>query len=332
MNDQPQVGFLERLRGILDRAQPSPMDYGWTGELLRSHGRGSRPIDSTAAAVLRELITKLQHLSAEDLELALRIVKAHCQGEKFLDSPFVQEVEELILVCPPSESEIEWGIRLIRSDQRGVKVRDSGPCLNCGQLMSYKIPSRSHQQRGDEWLDSVFRRWQKPPHIGVGVIGEWASTTVEPYLCQSCWDAIQSIAFDRKANIEEELKQQSDQQKKNRQERHRAIIEGTVQVEPEYRFRVLCQNMTLIEADRLRLMPYQEFLRTPYWSAVRNYVLWLRSGRCQLCFSIANLNVHHPPKLYGMRGYEYQNPEQLVLLCQPCHAKFHGKFDREEKR
>ena len=330
-SDRSQIGFLERLRGILDHVKLSSSDYGWATELLKSHQQGSRPIDSVASAALRQVITQLEHLPDEDLRLALSIVQAHCKGTHVLDSEAIQGIEELITVCPPSQSEIAWSIRLVRSHERGVRLRDTGPCLNCGDLISYKIPSLSHQQRGDDWLDSVFQRWAKPPHIGSGFINEWASTTVQPYLCQLCWDTIEAIAVDRKVDIEEEVRRESDQQEQNRQERRRAIIEGTIQVEPEYRFRVLCQNMDLIEADRLRLMPYEEFLRTPYWNAVRNYVVWLRSGRCQLCFSIANLNVHHPPKLYGMRGYEYRNPEQLVVLCQPCHAKFHGKVDRKEK-
>lgn len=304
-------------------------DYEWASLILKSHRRGSRPLDSTAVENLRDIIRRLKDLESEDVELALRIVKAHCQGITVLDNCLVQSIEKALANCPPSERELDWFARLIRAYQKGVRVRDHGPCLNCRKEMQYQAPSKSHQQRGDVWLDRVFSRWKIPPEVGPRRIGEWSPETVAPYLCESCYKELQSIASQQTTRLRDEAERQAEERALVRRQRRQAIVEGTVDAHPQHRFRILCDVMTLQQADELRLMPYPAFLQTPYWSAVRNYVVWLRNGRCQLCLSRTNLNVHHPPQIYGMRGYEYQNPEELVVLCQPCHAKFHDKFAEE---
>jgi hypothetical protein len=71
-----------------------------------------------------------------------------------------------------------------------------------------------------------------------------------------------------------------------------------------------------------RFMPYSLYLQTPHWQAMRQ-ATWERCGnRCQLCNSQDGLHVHH--RTYENLGRE--NPEDLIVLCSKCHAKFHDKL------
>lgn len=70
-------------------------------------------------------------------------------------------------------------------------------------------------------------------------------------------------------------------------------------------------------------MPYKEFLMTPYWQAVSWAVRRRYSNKCALCASDGRLHVHH--RDYGIHGCEHLYLDELVALCQKCHAAFHGK-------
>lgn len=79
------------------------------------------------------------------------------------------------------------------------------------------------------------------------------------------------------------------------------------------------------EMDRisaLRSMPYREYLLTEEWMGTRNQKLRSAGYRCQLCNAGGLLNVHH--RTYERRGCEYLR--DLIVLCHPCHAKFHDKL------
>lgn len=70
----------------------------------------------------------------------------------------------------------------------------------------------------------------------------------------------------------------------------------------------------------LKTMPYADYLQTPEWTAIRNGKLRSAHYKCQVC-NTGNppLNVHH--RHYRNRGNE--NPQDLIVLCQPCHELFH---------
>jgi len=72
----------------------------------------------------------------------------------------------------------------------------------------------------------------------------------------------------------------------------------------------------------LRDMPYKEYLQTKHWQEIRKKALHRANYKCQLCSSKENLNVHH--NTYENRGCEKE--EDLIVLCQKCHGKFHDKF------
>ena len=72
----------------------------------------------------------------------------------------------------------------------------------------------------------------------------------------------------------------------------------------------------------LHTMPYRDYLLTEEWLETRNRKLKQARFSCQLCNSGGLLNVHH--RTYDRRGYE--DMADLIVLCHPCHAKFHGKL------
>ena len=79
---------------------------------------------------------------------------------------------------------------------------------------------------------------------------------------------------------------------------------------------------------------YQQYLKSPQWRAIREQVISVHNGKCQLCGSRKRLVVHHTkyPEVLGEESLE-----TLQCLCEDCHnVKCHngspGKLTREEKR
>ena len=68
-------------------------------------------------------------------------------------------------------------------------------------------------------------------------------------------------------------------------------------------------------------MTYKMYLMTPYWQLVSNLARRKAKYKCQLCGSNESLNVHH--KTYKHKGFEIINMDDLIVLCQDCHQKFH---------
>lgn len=72
--------------------------------------------------------------------------------------------------------------------------------------------------------------------------------------------------------------------------------------------------------EKLRTMPYREYLASPEWQETR--LARLKSARfsCQVCnASRVRLNVHH--RTYERRGNEQAG--DLIVLCEDCHHLFH---------
>ena len=77
-------------------------------------------------------------------------------------------------------------------------------------------------------------------------------------------------------------------------------------------------------ADALARMPYANYLQTPEWRERRLAALERAHYRCQVCYGSLYLQVHH--RTYERRGREW--PEDLTVLCDACHALFHGKMPK----
>jgi hypothetical protein len=74
------------------------------------------------------------------------------------------------------------------------------------------------------------------------------------------------------------------------------------------------------EQERLRSMPYREYLTTDHWRRLRDAALRRAHFKCQVCNAgDVRLNVHH--RTYERRGSE--RADDLVVLCEPCHLLFH---------
>lgn len=70
-----------------------------------------------------------------------------------------------------------------------------------------------------------------------------------------------------------------------------------------------------------KLKDYKDYLKTYDWNETRKIVLKEANYKCQLCGAKnVKLNVHH--NTYENIGHEYR--EDLVVLCDDCHKKFHN--------
>jgi len=85
----------------------------------------------------------------------------------------------------------------------------------------------------------------------------------------------------------------------------------------------------LRDRNRLRFMPYSEFLKTSFWQEIRKNALTEAGHRCRLCNTLDNLRVHH--RTYENRGWEDVHPDDLTVLCDPCHKKHHDLVAIPEK-
>jgi hypothetical protein len=76
-------------------------------------------------------------------------------------------------------------------------------------------------------------------------------------------------------------------------------------------------------AEYIKAMEYKEFLQTPYWKDISDYKKKMANNRCQLCNKKGVLHTHH--RTYSIHGYEINNLDDLIVLCEDCHKKFHNK-------
>ena len=76
--------------------------------------------------------------------------------------------------------------------------------------------------------------------------------------------------------------------------------------------------------EMIKKLEYKEFLRTPYWKAISEYKKY-ENKKCQLCSSTDNLHVHHTN--YRILGEEIFKMDELTVLCDKCHNKFHKGGD-----
>lgn len=75
------------------------------------------------------------------------------------------------------------------------------------------------------------------------------------------------------------------------------------------------------EVEKLKHMPYGDYLKTGHWQTLRKKKLRKAKGRCRECGTKYQiLHVHH--KTYERRGEE--RLDDLVVLCAKCHAKAHS--------
>jgi len=69
------------------------------------------------------------------------------------------------------------------------------------------------------------------------------------------------------------------------------------------------------EISRQRTLPYREYLKTPWWSLVRDRTIKRARGSCELCQRAEAREAHHTT--YERVGQE--KPDDMVALCRHCH-------------
>lgn len=75
-------------------------------------------------------------------------------------------------------------------------------------------------------------------------------------------------------------------------------------------------------AEHIKLIPYEDFLKTPYWKAIASDVRQRSGYKCVICSAEKPLQAHH--NTYKNRGYELQcRTTDLIALCSDCHSTFH---------
>lgn len=65
---------------------------------------------------------------------------------------------------------------------------------------------------------------------------------------------------------------------------------------------------------------YQEYLKTAHWQKIRTWVLTFWDGRCALCNSDQDVDVHH--RYYGRLWRE--NLTDCIALCRDHHTLYHN--------
>jgi len=73
-------------------------------------------------------------------------------------------------------------------------------------------------------------------------------------------------------------------------------------------------------------MTYSDYLQTDHWRKVSAAVKTRAGYRCELCFSPNHLEAHH--KTYAHKGQELEHLNELICLCNDCHATFHRKLPK----
>ena len=74
------------------------------------------------------------------------------------------------------------------------------------------------------------------------------------------------------------------------------------------------------------LMSYKRYLKSPEWQDIRRRVLDFWDYKCATCSAEHNLHIHH--RTYVRVGME--NLNDLIVLCERCHGKFHETVGRNQ--
>lgn len=80
-------------------------------------------------------------------------------------------------------------------------------------------------------------------------------------------------------------------------------------------------DLVYTRPDLLKKLDYEEYLHSDWWIVIRALSKKRSRNMCALCSSPEHLNVHH--RSYKNLGKE--KPEDVIVLCQDCHEKHHGK-------
>ena len=225
-------------------------------------------------------------------------------------------------------------LNMIKNHFKKYFVISSGPCLQCGTSLDYKV-SNTHLRQGDEWLFKLREKYSEceiriKPHYKndyTPTVCGYNAKSIAGYFCQTCRD-------DFETRISQKIQQQKQAKQKILDERLPPIeIANQILVKerkstPYRRYEALCFILRVREDGEeiiktLAEIPYKDFLQTIYWNVIREYMLSQAKYKCQLCTLKDELHVHH--KTYEHHGQEHLYLEDLIVLCKKCHSKFHNR-------
>jgi 5-methylcytosine-specific restriction endonuclease McrA len=134
--------------------------------------------------------------------------------------------------------------------------------------------------------------------------------------CKVC---LEPIIFKSKTAYKEFL----DNYKKNYGGECKICLERRLEISRMERNKQIKERQTQyhITLNKLKVLPYHEYLQTPHWIKLRDEHLKRSKYRCQICNKSGKLNVHH--RTYERKGEEDYN--DLVTLCEDCHILFHNQ-------
>jgi hypothetical protein len=79
-------------------------------------------------------------------------------------------------------------------------------------------------------------------------------------------------------------------------------------------------------SHHIKSMEYRNFLNTPYWKAIAAHTKYKAGYRCQLCNNRYKLVTHH--RDYSIHGFEHACLQELIVICDGCHNKFHDQTSK----
>jgi uncharacterized phage protein (TIGR02220 family) len=148
-------------------------------------------------------------------------------------------------------------------------------------------------------------------------VGEWEHSSMEKYIRPST--LFHRMHFDEYLNQSKECQVENTEfiNKESDDTLSKSIVKQDGDVE-------LVNKLNKELMQIYRSMPYDKYLLTDHWIKFKQKVLKNALNRCQLCGSEKfELHVHH--NNYENRGRETFN--DVVVLCEKCHAKFHDKLE-----
>ena len=91
------------------------------------------------------------------------------------------------------------------------------------------------------------------------------------------------------------------------------------------------KDIIIVCTDTGEVCSGKEYLNTRHWKQMRKDIYCYRNGNCQKChrhLMFQMSRVHHLN--YDNMGNE--SKDDLMLLCDDCHAEIHGAESRKQKR
>ena len=150
-------------------------------------------------------------------------------------------------------------------------------------------------------------------------------------VCDDCRNEIKSKKESyatRKQKYQEEIKQATEQYIKNYLDPEKTLDKSLSPKERTYLIIAKKDNVDYkIVSKYINSLSYQDFLNTPYWHVISEYKKFKSNYKCAICGGNIKLATHHSS--YKRHGKEHEYvviDEDLIVLCQDCHDKFHDKL------